>query len=162
MDLERLLNPDGPWMHRLTTSESALCDLASSLERPGPPRVVARLIRGTKARTTPALFDEVAAALQFPFYFGENWDAFDECIHDLDWLAADVVLLVIADADALLDQEPSEDLRVLLKILEDAAQEPVRGEGWLSKPPQRLRVLLHSTAKEQATLSRRLHAIGIL
>jgi hypothetical protein len=29
---------------------------------------------------------EFAASFQFPYYFGENWPAFDECINDLSWL----------------------------------------------------------------------------
>ncbi|WP_461109636.1 barstar family protein [Tessaracoccus terricola] len=44
----------------------------------------ARLVRGRKMRTRSGLFDEFSAALQFPPYFGENRDAFDECIRDLE------------------------------------------------------------------------------
>jgi RNAse (barnase) inhibitor barstar len=37
------------------------------------------------------LFRAIASALQFPDYFGYNWDAFDECLREVD---SDVVLLV--------------------------------------------------------------------
>jgi diadenosine tetraphosphate (Ap4A) HIT family hydrolase len=43
---------------------------------------IIRMIRGNKSKTTPDFFNEVAAALQFPYYFGENWDAFNDCIKD--------------------------------------------------------------------------------
>lgn len=45
-----------------------------------------RAVRGRKMRTVHGLFDEMAAALQFPYYFEENWAAFDECLADMDWL----------------------------------------------------------------------------
>ena len=47
-----------------------------------------RVVRGRKMRNLPGLFDEFSAALQFPLYFGENEDAFDECIADLENLPA--------------------------------------------------------------------------
>lgn len=48
---------------------------------------VVRSIRGHKCRTIDGMIDEFSSALQFPWYFGENWPAFDECICDLDWLS---------------------------------------------------------------------------
>lgn len=47
-----------------------------------------RVVRGRKMRNLRALFNEFAAALQFPLYFGENEDAFNECIAELETLPA--------------------------------------------------------------------------
>jgi RNAse (barnase) inhibitor barstar len=33
-----------------------------------------------------ALFSWYAETLHFPEYFGNNWDAFDECLCDLSWI----------------------------------------------------------------------------
>lgn len=85
-----------------------------------------RFVRGDRCRTRAALFDEVSAALQFPFYFGCNWDAFDECLSDLDWIEADDLLVVIVDGGELLRAEPS-DLPLLLGAIRSAAGEPRPG-----------------------------------
>jgi hypothetical protein len=79
-----------------------------------------RWLRASKMRTANELFDEFAAALQFPPYFGENWDGLDECLNDLDWLEGDGAALFILDADQLLSDAPPEDARILFEILEAA------------------------------------------
>ena len=43
-------------------------------------------IRGARCRSVNDFFKEYSAAFQFPAYFGENWNAWDECACDLDWL----------------------------------------------------------------------------
>ena len=66
-----------------------------------------RFVRGSKCRTLDTLFDEFSAALQFPSYFGYNWDAFDECIGDLEWTVAERILVVIVDAEEILSTDRS-------------------------------------------------------
>ncbi|MFC6009572.1 barstar family protein [Nocardia lasii] len=66
-----------------------------------------RELRGAKMRTVAELFDEFAAAFQFPYYFGANKDAFDECLRDLDDFIGDTAGYVVAvrtAADLLADQ----------------------------------------------------------
>lgn len=41
---------------------------------------------GTRIRGTAGLFDSCADSLQFPAYFGNNWDALADCLADLSWL----------------------------------------------------------------------------
>lgn len=69
-----------------------------------------RELRGTKMRTVAGVFDEFAAALQFPYYFGANKDAFDDCLRDLDDClgSAEGYVVVIRDADQLLADAPQE------------------------------------------------------
>ncbi|GAB0102429.1 hypothetical protein JMUB6875_13970 [Nocardia sp. JMUB6875] len=75
-----------------------------------PEGYVAREVRGRKMRTVAQVFDEFAAAFQFPYYFGENKDAFDECLRDLDEFgeAAMGYVVVVRNAALMLDQQPAE------------------------------------------------------
>lgn len=109
--------------------------------------LVVRAIRGRKARTVEALFDEFAAALQFPYYFGENWSAFGECIADLDWLPfkPGVVVVVYAADHVLADAHPAE-LGTLVRALAAAADEfarPITQGEWWDRGPVPFHVVLH-------------------
>jgi barstar (barnase inhibitor) len=47
------------------------------------------------------LLRELARVFRFPDYFGENWDALDECLRDLEWLPARGYVLRVHGAEAL-------------------------------------------------------------
>lgn len=66
-----------------------------------------RHVRGRRMPTLAALFDEFAAALQFPYYFGRNKDAFDECLGEVGETVGPDAVVVVLDADALLDEQPA-------------------------------------------------------
>jgi len=44
------------------------------------------------------LFTVISTAMRFPDYFGNNWDALDECLGDMDWLPSHGYLLILYDA----------------------------------------------------------------
>lgn len=97
--------------------------------------ITTRFVRGHKCATVDDLFDEFAAALQFPYYFGHNWGAFDECMADPDWLPLIGGLVVIVrDAPELLSAEQPRELGVFVKVVHKAAHElgePIQlGESW--------------------------------
>jgi hypothetical protein len=66
--------------------------------------------------------NEVSAALQFPYYFGHNWDAFRECVNDLSWLKGASFLIIFDSAQHLLT-ESADDFQILLRILTDSHDE---------------------------------------
>jgi RNAse (barnase) inhibitor barstar len=122
MDAQKLLSPTAPHQHLLVATPSECCDFAWSLQKTPTRQAVVRTIRGSKSRTTSELFDEFAAALQFPYYFGENWDALDECLADLTWLPGDAYVLFFTDSQQLLEPESAGQLALLFSVLENAAR----------------------------------------
>lgn len=54
-------------------------------------------LRGRRCKDEVSFFQEVSASFQFPWYFGETWASFDECICDLEWLQFERIFLVIDD-----------------------------------------------------------------
>ena len=75
--------------------------------------------------TVDALFDVLTEALHLPNYFGRNWDALDEVLGDLSWLAPRRVVIVHAD----LPELPADQLRVYLDVLRTAVDEWTRRPG---------------------------------
>ena len=105
-------------------------------------------------RNIQGLFDKCAAALQFPYYFGENWDAFEECIADLDWLPARGLVLLIRDAADLLLDENASQFETFVDILIKANRKwglPIeQGHPWDS-PAKAFHVLLQSISDDFAS-----------
>lgn len=88
-----------------------------------PSSATLRFVRGNKMKTVETLFDEFSAALQFPYYFGENWAAFNECIADLDWLPGKTYIIVITNSDQLFKEESLDELNILIECFEEAGKE---------------------------------------
>lgn len=63
-----------------------------------------------------AMLAAIGFALEFPDYYGVNWDALEECLFDLSWWSGPVQLL-IEHADTLT----TEDLVTLADVWGEAA-----------------------------------------
>lgn len=70
-------------------------------------------LRGNRCYDEIAFFHEVSASFQFPWYFGENWAAFDECICDLDWLQFQRIFLAIDDFSAVFNGDKALQNRLI-------------------------------------------------
>ncbi|MFG2782941.1 barstar family protein [Streptomyces prunicolor] len=70
--------------------------------------------------TPEGVFTAFARTLEFPGYFGRNWDAMVDCLDDLhgSWHGGRAVAVVIGDADLLLD---AGHLRLFVSVLCQAA-----------------------------------------
>jgi hypothetical protein len=64
-----------------------------------------------------ALMQRIAHAMEFPQWFGANWDALEDCLADLSWsTAAGHVLLIEGAADL-----PADERGILADILASVA-----------------------------------------
>ena len=130
--LHRLARLRPPWLHLL-----ALPPGQSPQTILDPPATFAvRTIDGRACSTKQRWLLEAARVLSFPNYFDPNWDAFEDCLCDLEWLQAEGYLLLVDQADALLGAEPGER-STLFSILRSA------GTYWSSqRPPKPFRTIL--------------------
>jgi len=159
MKFDQLLRTREPWLHVVLAGESDACDALRALERSSEGRAVCRVVRGHKATTEPAFFDECAAAWQFPYYFGENWDAFEECLTDLEWLPAEAYMFCVIQGVHLLEKERGDQQHRLLLVLQHIAKE--WGQSTPSRPAKVFHVLLQCTAEEKPSLDQRLQAAAV-
>ncbi len=107
----RLNDPLSSGVYRATRAEEALTAARGSDLR------VSRIAL-TRAPDKPALLAEIARALEFPQWFGGNWDALEDCLTDLSWRPAAGHLLVLEGAQRLA----RDDLGVLLDVLASSAE----------------------------------------
>lgn len=116
-----------------------------------PRGFVLKVMKGGKCRTTAGLFDEFAQVLNFPDYFGQNWDALEECLADLEWLPAKGYVLLFTAAEKILPDE-EEDYATFLEVMSDAGE--AWGSGMDTKRPKPFHVVL---AVAEADKSKRAH-----
>lgn len=150
----------GPFLHLLVAGASDVFDLAWALSVEAAPRTAARVVRGAKCESSPGLFDEFAAAWQFPPYFGENWDALDECLADLEWLRAQAYVLLVSDAPRLLDAEGTDAFRLFVELVADIARERSGDEGEPGRPAASFHVVFHAEPEDESALRERLTHAG--
>ena len=117
------LDPNN-WVVFDAASEPEVSREASAVRDQGP---FVAVVRGWRMRTAADLHHEVAAALQFPAYYGNNWNALDDCLQDLSWLGGHGLVLVITRAgEVLLDDDlDAEVLWESLVYVREAWRHPV-------------------------------------
>ena len=63
------------------------------------------------------LLNSLGSQLRFPANFGTNWDAFDESIDDLEWMAEKNILIIHEEFPKIL----AKDFNIYFEILRDAS-----------------------------------------
>lgn len=76
-----------------------------------------------EVRDKVALFQCLATALEFPDWFGHNWDAMADCLGDPSWQVADGRLILLEHCDGFRASR-GEDFATALQVFATAA------EGW--------------------------------
>ncbi|HUI65932.1 MAG TPA: barstar family protein [Bacteroidota bacterium] len=148
-----LLKPGLGWAHLAALPRREVEEFASTLK---PKKHAAvRIIRGRDCTTKADLLKEFARALDFPSYFGGNWDALEDCLTDLEWLSSESFVLVLTNADLILRNDP-ESWRTLASVLQSAAAH------WAnSNPATSFHCLFHCEPGTAEDLRARLGAAGV-
>lgn len=156
--LERL---DPPRLHWLVSDPEDVGEFDQLLADRG---ITARVLRGSAMRTLDGLFAEVSSKLEFPDYFGNNWDALDECLADFEWLPGFAYTIVIVDALEVLAAEPAHQLEVLVKLLDRVSAEWAEsveiGEAW-DRPAVPFHVIFQETASRVPDARARYASAGV-
>lgn len=71
-------------------------------------------------RDKQGFLSAVSRALTFPAWFGQNWDALDDCLSDLSWRPAPGYLVTLSHADDFRVAQPA-DFHIALRIFSAAA-----------------------------------------
>lgn len=71
------------------------------------------------ARDKNAFLNAVAKSLRFPEYFGHNWDAFYDCLIDLEHEKGEGILVLLRDASGFARTDP-EEFAAAVDAIQDA------------------------------------------
>ena len=95
----------------------------SGAYRAGSDVVILEATRGSQIDVVPIelandVFGVMAKSLNFPEWFGRNWDALEDCLSDLSWRQAGGYVLLFRNFEAL-DQD---QLGILIDVLASSAE----------------------------------------
>ena len=63
--------------------------------------------------------NHAATVMHFPDYFGNNWDSFEECLTDLEWVDAEGFLIYFDHTDGFAQHHESQ-LETVVELFQDA------------------------------------------
>lgn len=72
----------------------------------------------SKITTKSGLLKAIGPAMHFPDYYGENWDAFEECLTDLSWAEGKGTVLLLEHVDGIAKN--TDAWETFCEILEDS------------------------------------------
>lgn len=90
-----------PWMHVITPGGGVPLDELL----PASGSVYVAYLNGQDMTDEMTTFQHFWEVLKFPDYFGWNWNAFYDCLRDLQWLSSDRHVLIIKSADNILSED---------------------------------------------------------
>jgi RNAse (barnase) inhibitor barstar len=76
-------------------------------------------LEGQKIEKKEQFLNHAAVAMKFPSHFGNNWDAFYDCLTDMDWVEAVGYLIYFDHTDAFASHHESQ-LETVVELFQDA------------------------------------------
>lgn len=89
----------------------------------------------------------MASVLEFPEYYGDNWDAFMDLIRDLSWLSVPKLTILIYNSEYLFRSQTS-DKQTFQECINEAGafwKNPSENGGWEDDLPKPFHVILKSS-----------------
>lgn len=143
--------------------DSELCNYLWAMQRSREKSVI-RVCRGRKMRRTEEVFDEISAAFQFPYYFGENWAALEDCLSDLSWLVSDSYLICITTSSDLLIEDNELSFKYFIQSMISVAHGWAGGNPNLElfgRVPVPFHVVMQVSSGDEADMQKKLQTHGI-
>jgi RNAse (barnase) inhibitor barstar len=146
-----------PWIHLVVGQKQTILELLTRkiYFQDKIRKFAIRDVPGDRCFTKQSLLRELARVLEFPPYFGYNWDALEECLLDLaDWMPAEGYILLFLDTDKVLTDSEG-DFTTLISILKSVAGE------WASRRPTvPFHIVLHCFSYEKEKILSRMANTG--
>lgn len=155
--LDNLIKLQEPYLHCDYNDELNIEKICLGLAAKDSYKLIVSTIYGENCSTSKELFKEFATKFKFPKYFGNNWDALDECINDLDWIETDGYLLLIENVDKILPND-DEGFLIFIKVLSRATKDWSNGNNDYVKP---FHIVFRCKEENKYMLTERLKKVGI-
>jgi len=78
-------------------------------------------IEGQKLTKKEQFLNHAALAMHFPEYFGDNWDAFEDCLTDLSWVEASGYVVLYDHTDTFSEHAP-QHFDTVIEIFKESAE----------------------------------------
>ena len=78
-------------------------------------------LEGQDIHDKDQFLNQVALVLSFPEYFGNNWDAFADCLTDMSWHETDGFVILYDHFDSLAEHSPR-DFETALDIFKESTE----------------------------------------
>ena len=76
-------------------------------------------LEGKKIEKKDQFLNHAAVAMKFPDYFGKNWDAFYDCLTDMEWVESNGYVIYFDHTDGFADHHESQ-LETVIELFQDA------------------------------------------
>ncbi len=84
-------------------------------------------LEGKKIEKKDQFLNHAAVAMKFPDHFGKNWDAFYDCLTDMEWVDSNGYAIYFDHTDSFAEHHESQ-LETVIELFQDAV-DFWKGEG---------------------------------
>ncbi|ARJ37688.1 hypothetical protein SporoP8_01595 [Sporosarcina ureae] len=155
INLKRL---EGPYIH-FTRDTDKFNHVYCQVESVKETQLFHAIINGEFCLTKKELLKQFYLNLNFPSYFSENWDSFDECINDLEWLESSFFVIFINNFELLLSKDLSEREN-FFEILMSSIRDWRDGNNYQSEVVP-FSIIIHSNKDIPETFNTNLFEMGV-